>query len=155
MPHLKNIIFVLTALLFSVNAFSQNIPPVEGIKLETGDDYRNADQAVKEVSQYLLIVPVNKESNTRVKAGYFLLKWMEGTPEFNFTFNHSVLKYFEKDVDLLAIYYGAMASFALQYPSVKNPDTITLNAVKTLIAYVNNSHNHVIAARPLKKTAGC
>jgi hypothetical protein len=54
-------------------------------------------------------------------------------------------------VDLMAVYYASMCSFVLQYPSVRDKNTITLNTAKTLADYIGNPNNHVILNRQLKK----
>lgn len=132
-------------------AFAQNIPPVDGVRLEVAQDYRNADSLVMQVSRYFLSIPVDQDTNTRLRAGIFLLRWMEGTPEFNFTLGDNQLKYIEKDVDLLTVYYACLCAFAIQHPAVRDANTVTLNGMKLLVAYVSNNKNHAVMTRQLKK----
>jgi len=148
---MKNSLLTLLLIFTCVTAFSQNVPPVDGVRMETEQDYRNADSLVVQVSRYLLSIPVNQDNHTRLRIGVFLTRWMQGSPQFNFTLNENVLKYIGTDVDLLSVYYAALCSFVLQYPSVKDANTVTLNAAKELVAYMNKSSNHVILTRRLKK----
>ena len=148
---MKNSLLTLLLIFTCVTAFSQNVPPVDGVRMETEQDYRNADSLVVQVSRYLLSIPVNQDNHTRLRIGVFLTRWMQGSPQFTITPNDNVMKYIGTDVDLLSVYYAALCSFVLQYPSVKDANTVTLNAAKELVAYMNKSSNHVILTRRLKK----
>jgi hypothetical protein len=147
---MKKLFFTLLAAVLVQFAFSQNIPPVEGFRLEAPQDYRNADSAVVQISKYFLSIPIDQDSNTRLKAGVFLTQWLVGTPDFDFDPDKGALRYIKKDVDLLTIYYCCLSSFVIHYPSVKDPNTAMLNAAKQLLAYVNKPGNHVVLTRQLK-----
>ncbi len=147
---MKKLVFTLLAVVIFQFGFSQNIPPVEGVRLEAPQDYRNADSAVVQVSKYFLKIPIDQDNNTRLTAGVFLVRWIAGTPEFDFDLNSNVFKYIKKDVDLLTVYYSCVASFAIHHPAVNDANTITLNAAKLLVAYINNPANHVVLTRQLK-----
>ena len=148
---MKKALLTLPVIFMCMAAFAQNIPPVDGVRMETEQDYRNADSLVVQVSRYLLSIPVNQDNHTRLRTGLFLTRWMQGSPQFNVAPNDRVLKYIDSDVDLLSVYYAALCSFVLQYPSVKDSNTVTLNGAKELVAYMNKSSNHVILTRRLKK----
>ncbi|HZY36471.1 MAG TPA: hypothetical protein VFE53_07480 [Mucilaginibacter sp.] len=147
---MKKLFFTLLAVVAGHIAFAQNIPPVEGFRLETPQDYRNADSAVVQVARYFLSIPLNQDSNTRLKAGVFLTQWLVGTPDFDFDPDKGALRYIKKDVDLMTVYYCCLSSFVIRYPSVKDPNTIMLNAAKQLVAYMNKPANHVTLTRQLK-----
>jgi hypothetical protein len=148
---MKKLFFTLLAAIIGHIAFSQNIPPVEGFRLEAPQDYRNADSAVVQVSKYFLSIPVDRENNTRLTAGVFLVRWLTGNPDFDFDPDDRVFGYIKKDVDLVTVYYTCLAMFVIHHPSVKDGHTITLNAAKQLMAYIGNPANHVVLTRQLKK----
>jgi len=147
---MKKIFFTLLALIAGHIAFAQNIPPVKGFRLETPQDYRNADSAVVQVDKYFLSIPIDQDSNTRLYAGVFLVRWIEGSPDFYGNLNEHVLRGIKNDVDLLTVYYCCISSFVIHYPSVQDANTITLNAAKQLVAYINKPANHVKLTRQLK-----
>jgi len=148
---MKKLFFTLLAVIAGQIAFSQNIPPVEGVRMETAQDYRNADSAVVQVSRYFLSIPIDQDNNTRLKAGVFLTRWMYGSPDCNFDPGQKMLKYINSDVDLLTVYYCCFSLFTIHYPSVKDPKTVELNAAKQFVAYLNKPSNHVTLTRQLKK----
>jgi hypothetical protein len=150
---MKKLFFTLLAAFLVHFAFAQNIPPVDGVRLETPQDYRNADSAVVQVCKYFLSIPIDQDNNTRLKAGIFLTRWMYGSPDCNFDPDQKMLKYINSDVDLLTVYYCCFSSFTIHYPSVKDPKTVELNAGKQFLTYINKPSNHVTLTRQLKKLA--
>src|ERR1700734_4045016 len=102
---MKKVFFTLFMAALVQFAFAQNIPPVEGVRMETPQDYRNADSAVMQVSKYFLSIPIDQDNNTRLKAGVFLTRWMYGSPDCNFDPDQKMLNYINSDVDLLTVYY--------------------------------------------------
>ena len=147
---MKKLIFTLLATLISYAAFAQRIPPVNGFKLETPQDYRNADSAVVQIDKYFLSIPIDQDNNSRLYTGVFLIKWMKGSPECDFDPDQYFLKYIRRDVDLLTVYYCCYSLFSIHYPAVKDTKTVTLNAVKQLVTYITNPANHVTLTRQLK-----
>jgi hypothetical protein len=148
---MKKALLTLFVVSLSFAAFSQSMPPVDNVTLVTAKDYHDVQPLVIQVSGYLLSNPVDKDDEVRLTASIFLVRWIQGTPDFNFTFGHNVMKYFNKDSELVGVYYAAISSFSLKYPSVKDSKTITLNAVKTFVAYIDNTSNHVVLTPRLKK----
>jgi hypothetical protein len=148
---MKKALCTLLAFSLPFAAFSQSLPAIDAVPLKTAENYRAAESTVLQTSAYLLANPIDKNDETRLKAGVFLYRWVAGTPDFYLSPDENVTRCFEKDVDLITLYYACTTSFAIQYPSVKNSKAITLNAVKTFLNYVNNSNNHVIITRRLKK----
>jgi hypothetical protein len=144
--------FTLLILFAAFSGFCQSMPPVEGVPLNTSTDFHAAENVVLQVSGNLLSTPIDQANEARLKANVFLVRWMYGTPDFDFTIGQNAMKkYIEKDVDLMAVYFACLASFAIKYPSVKDQATVTLNAVKTFVGYINNTTNHVIITSKLKK----
>jgi hypothetical protein len=150
---MKNTLFAIILVLISFSAFSQGLPPVKGVPLSSPDDYSAAENVVLQTSAYLLANPIDMDDESRLTAGVFIIRWMNGTPDFDFAFGQNKLGYIKNDVDLLSVYYATLSSFAIQNKSVKDPKTVTLNAVKKFIAYIKDPKNHVKMNRQLKKLA--
>jgi hypothetical protein len=148
---MKKTLLTLLVLFLGFAAFAQNIPPTDGLRMETDEDYRNADSLVIQVSKYFLSIPLNSDNYNRLRGALFLKRWMAGSPEFNIVPNSNFAKYTEDDVDLLSIYYSSLCLFVLQNPGVKDANTVTLNAARIVAQYVGNPENHVILTRRLTK----
>jgi len=148
---MKKAICTLLLIFAAFYSFSQSMPPVDGVPLVTAQDYRTAENVVVQVDGNLLSTPIDKANETRLYAGLFLMKWINGTPDFDFTTEQKPLKYLKKDADLITVYCAALTSFTLQYRSVKDHKALTVNAVKAFLDYVNNANNHVVLTKNLKK----
>jgi len=142
----------LTLLIVSLgfSAFSQTFPPIDNVTMTTKEDYRAKDSLALQVANYVLSTPSNEKSVDRLSATSFLLKWMDGTPDYSFELGQNVLQYFQKDIDLMSVYMACMTAYALQ-SHAKDSKAITLNAVKLFVAYIDKGSNNVKMTGKLKK----
>ena len=124
------------------------------IKLEEKEDYKLAESAVLKASEYLFTTKYDKEDLERLYAIEFIMKWMNGTPDFNFDLNEKFTKPFLHETDLLGLYMGALAKFAIEHKNqAKEPNTVNLNAAKMIIDYSNKPANNLKQTGELKKMA--
>ena len=140
---MKKCLFTPLAILLSCVAFSQNMPQTDGIKLDTKENYRAVDTVALHAATYLLSTPIDRNNMNRLKAIQFLMKWMEGTPDYTFSITGNPVSLFVKDLDMMSVYMASLVSYAIQNKSVKDDHTIILNATKTLIVYLDNKSNNV------------
>ena len=148
---MKKTLLTLFVVLSAFTVFSQTLPALDNVKLVAKEDYRAADTITLQVDNYLLSNPIDLNPADRLKAGQYLLKWMEGTPDHTFSLGQDILKYVEKDVDLMAVYFAALTRFAIKNKEVKDDKTMQLGAMKDLVAYVDKPSNNVKMTRLLKK----
>jgi len=150
---MKNLfLFLLFGIAFN-SSFSQNLPDYSSIKLEVKEDYNSvANNAALQAANYILATPVDKKNNDRLKSIVYVIKWMTGTPDYNFTLDEKYTKFAKKNDDLLMLYMVAMAKFVLENNTdSKDQNKIILNAVKLIVAYVKDSKNNVKINNELKK----
>ena len=147
---MKNALLTLLVVITCLAGFSQSLPQTDSVKLVTKDDYRAAEPVVLQACNYLLSTPSDQNNSSRLKAGQFIFKWMEGTPDFTFTMEQNVLKYIEADLDLMTVYFACLTSWSLQNKPVPDTKTVTLKAVEKLVAYIDNGSNHVSMNAGLK-----
>jgi len=68
--------------------------------------------------------------------------------------NEKFMKPFVEETDLLGLYMGAVAKFAIEHKEqVKDANTINLNAVKMVINYSSKPANNLKQTGELKKLA--
>ncbi len=148
---MKKIIFAF--LLLSNNfLFSQNLPNFNDIKLDKAIDYKVADSFVLIATNYLLTTPFDKDDIGRLKSLQFVIKWMSGTPDYTFTLDEAATKIMKGSDDLLGIYMAAMTKYSLENKAVsKDTKAVTLNAVKLLLDYCENTSNNIKMTKQLKK----
>lgn len=146
-------LFLIGLVCFTVHAklFAQDLPNFSQIRLVQKEDYKLADSAVLQTCNYLLSTPIDSKSITRLTSVQFIMKWMDGTPDYTFSLSENTTKYFIKDLDLMGLYMACLSKAALQTTPGTNSNTITLNATKLLLTYVNTAGNNVNWTKPLKK----
>jgi hypothetical protein len=148
---MKKTLFTLLFAMMAFGAFSQSMPNVDSVKLTTKQDYHIAEPVALQVSTYILSTPSDAKSVPRLNGTKFLLDWMGGTPDYSFDLDKKVLKYFEKDLDLMGVYMASLTTSAIQNKLIADPKIWTSIAVKKFIAYINNSSNNVSITGKLQK----
>lgn len=134
---MKKALFVLF-LIFTTAAVSiaQELPPIDGVKLEGSEIFKLNEPLVLQTADYLLTTPVKENDIDRLKAVQFLIKWMEGTPDHTFTISEYPTKYFSYNVDLMSVYMAALCKVELEAKHT-NANELTLDATKIFLKYVN------------------
>jgi hypothetical protein len=149
---MKFAFLTILAMLAALAGFSQSMPPIDSVRLATAADYRAAEPIALQVSNYILSTPTDEKSLPRLNGTRFLLDWMGGTPDYTFDLDKNVIKYFEKDLDLMGVYTASLTSVAIENKQlIKESKAITSLAVKKFIAYINNTNNKVDLNSKLKK----
>ena len=109
-----------------------------------------ADSAALQTANFLLSNPIDQNVPTRLKAGQFVMRWMEGTPDYTFSLEQNAIRYLSGNVDLMLMYMASMAKYALETKS-NDVKITTINGVKILLGYVNSPINNVKKDKNLKK----
>jgi hypothetical protein len=148
---MKNFLYVI--LFFCTTAtFSQTTTDFESIKLKSGSDYKEANKYALEASNYILSVPM-KETLPRLNALQFLLKWMEGTPDFTFSLDATIMdKVVKGNDDLLGVYMACMTKYCIENElNSKDDNLVKLNSIQLILAYCENPTHEVKMPKQLKK----
>ncbi len=124
------------------------------IKLEEKADFQLAEPFVLKASNYLFTSKYDKDDLERLYAIEFIMKWMGGTTDYSFEINEKYTQPFIHETDLLGLYMGAVAKYALEHKSqAKDVNAISLNAVKMVINYSSKQINNLKQTGELKKLA--
>ncbi|WP_301923882.1 hypothetical protein [Ferruginibacter sp.] len=131
---------------------AQTLPDFDQIKMEKTSDYKPAEPFVLQTSNYLLSIPFKKENKDRLNALRFISKWMNGTPDFSFSFTDMAEKIGKENYDLIGLYMAAMAKYTLENKAAaKDTKQVKLNAIILLINYCENKDNGIRMSKQLKK----
>lgn len=141
----------LLSLFAAMQLRAQTMPQFDHMKLASKKDYKLADSTVSQLSAYLLSVPINRDTATRINAAQFLMKWMEGTTEYTFVINENNTRAFIHNTNLMAVYMAALCKTALQYKPGVDSKFVTLNGTKRLISYISNPANQVKNTKALQE----
>ena len=141
------ILFVLT----SISSFSQT--DYSSIKMEKDADYKPAEKYALEASNYVLSSPLDSKNSRTATATKFLLKWMEGTPDYTYNIDSPIISKLNTENDgLLGVYLASMTKFSLENPAkAQDPQLVMISGIKTLLAYSEKPENKVTMSESLKK----
>jgi hypothetical protein len=146
---MKRILFICLLMTTMGKMLAQDLPDFDHIKLKKPKDYKAIEPIVLRADDYVLSTPINRDSTSKINAAAFLMNWMEGTPDYIFTFDESTTKSFLQNAGLVEVYIAYMSKFAVQNKA-KNSKAITINAIKNLLDYINNPANNVTKTNDLK-----
>lgn len=149
---MRKSLLVIIAACLTIVSFGQS--SYSDVKLEEKEDYKLAESAVLKASEYLFTSKYDKEDLERLYAIEFIMKWMGGTPDFSFELTEKFTKPFLHETDLLGLYMGALAKFAIEHKEqAKDATSVNLGAVKMIIDYSSKPSNNLKQTGELKKMA--
>ena len=133
----KVLLFFLlfTSISFS---YSQELPDIKSIKLNKKSHFKDNEPTILKVVNYLFETPIDKKNRDRADAGQFLIKWMNGTPEYTFYLEEKETNYFDTDADLMLMYMAGLTKFTLENKAIKNQKELVLGTMKLILPYLNN-----------------
>ena len=145
-------LIVFLIVIMSRPVFSQSLPEFSTIPLDQASDFKKAEPAILQAAGYVLSAPYSKEDQARLLCVPFIIKWMTGTPDYNFTFDKSAMKAFKDDANLLSLYVAAMVKFSLENPaSSKDLKAVAVNSMTTVLNYCNDPANNIKMTKSMKK----
>lgn len=148
---MKKIFQIVLLVSFSFISHAQ----YDAKKLQTKQDYTAANKQVLEAGKYVLSVPYDENNQKRTQAIQYIMKWMEGTPDFSFMVDADITeKIVGKDMGLLGIYMACMSKYCLENPDDANDNKLVkVGAIKLMITYCENPKNNVKMSKPFRKMA--
>ena len=149
---MKYCCLLIFSLLISFLAHTQS--PYGDIKLESPEDYKTAETSVLKATNYLFSTKYDKDDLERLYAIEFIMKWMSGTPDYNFELSEKFTRPFLDETDLLGFYMGAIAKFVLENKAkATEPNKVNVSAAKMIIDYSSKAANNLKQTGELKKMA--
>lgn len=136
----KFILFFLLTVSLSYS-YAQELPNLKHTKLNKNSHFKDTEPIVLKVVSYLFETPIDRENKARTDAGQFLIKWMNGTPEYTFYLEEKETNYFDTDSDLMLMYMAGLTKFTLENKSVKDRKALVLGTMRITLPYLNNQEN--------------
>jgi hypothetical protein len=123
---------------------AQDYSKLKDIVMKDKEDFAKAEDKILECSKYVLTTPMDDENTNRINALQFMLRWMDGTPEYTFTLDETVGKLAQTSDALLGVYMACMCRYVLENKDkAKNEKDVKYNSVLLLIDYARNPDNKV------------
>jgi len=144
---------LLTAILtiLYVSCLSQNSNITDTIQFKVKGDYSKFEPLVLESVNLLLKSPINENSNnlTNLKAIQFMMKWMEGTPDYQFNIDESMVKATKSNKSLLGVFLASMVKYCIENKTTEIK-SIKYNSFLVFLKYCEDSKNNVKLDKELK-----
>lgn len=149
---MKKLICLLLILLPLKQAFAQlSSYDFDQYEFEEDADYLAAETDALNVANLLLAAPFDENAPLREDAIYFLVAWVEGTPDYVFGTGRTKIILPDK-VQYMGIWYAAQVKYALEnQKSVKGDNEAILDVWETIAAYFSNPGNHAELTPKLKE----
>jgi hypothetical protein len=140
----KFLISAIFVLGFVTACSAQDYSKLKDIELKQKEDFAKAEDKVLECSKYILTTPMDDENTNRINALQFMLRWMDGTPEYTFNLDETVGKLAQTSDALLGVYMACMCRYVLENKDkAKDEKDVKYNSVLLLIDYSKDPNNKV------------
>lgn len=137
----KIILFILLFFTSLSISYSQELPNLKQIKLNKRAHFKSAEPEISKLVNYLFETPIDTKTYARKGAGEFLIKWMNGTPDYLFKIEEEEIKYFNNDTDLMLVYMTSLTKYMLEHKLEKDQKTIVLGSMQLALSYLNKQEN--------------
>jgi len=149
---MKKIILSIIIGFSAISLFAQDFSELNNIKFKSPEDYKNYQPQILESANYLFSTPFNKKNLNRSIAFQFILKWMEGSPNYTFNIGPEILKITKGNSNLFSMYLVAMSKTVLTDPNKKLSDEqIQKTATQYMVDYTSKTENNLKPSKALKK----
>jgi hypothetical protein len=129
---------------------AQDIPDMD-FKLKKKSDFRSNEEKVLRIADFILASPVTDERAEKKQAGGMLIEWMNGTPDFSFVLDETLVV-FSKDYEpaFLPI-LASMVKYTLQHKDkAADQNEVKRNTYKVFLEYCENPANNVQQTKEIK-----
>lgn len=147
---MKNLFLSFVFISLSLVTFSQDYSTLKSISLQDSLECKKAEPQVMECSNYLLSKPCIEDLNS-LNAISFLMKWMEQTPEYSFSFDRVIFKSIDSDLMLSGRYIACQVKTAINdKPKSYNKD-FESKYITQFLEYCENPQNKVKVSSKINK----
>lgn len=135
---IKSSIFSVFFLFSLTNVFAQTLEIPTNYSLETPEDCEALHPTVVQVIDWLQDTPIDEQKDKRTLANAFFIQWLEATPYVGIELHMEFLGYVEKNPELLSIFMGGWAKFAINNPDQKaDMPAGAIAGTEAVLAFVN------------------
>jgi hypothetical protein len=149
---MKKIIFIALITLTTTISFAQNFSELANSEFKSKESFKSAEGQVLTCANYLFSTPANQAELNRLNAMKYIMKWMEGTPDYTFDLGEKAMKLTNGETDLLSLYMAAMSKAVIENTAGKlSSDEMYNQAEKTLVNYCAIADNKIKPSKKIKQ----
>jgi hypothetical protein len=149
---MKNVFFITLIVFVNIQVFSQDYSKLPDYRFKDAKDYKTTENQVLECANYLFNTAYNTNELNRLSSIQYIMKWMEGTPDYTFTIGDNAMKLTKGNSNLLGLYFAAMAKVVLENKEIQmSNEDIDKKATDILVKYCGNPDNNIKPSKAIKK----
>ena len=149
---MKRIILILIAIFYFNLSYGQNFKELVNYEFKTLEDYKTETDKVLSCANYLFTNPANSSELNRQVAIQYIMKWMEGTPDYTFEIGQKAMDLTKGNNDLFGLYFAAMTKTVLEEDNTKlTNEEIYDRSEKILVDYCSDPKNKMKPSKKIKK----
>ncbi|MBU2525262.1 MAG: hypothetical protein KKC03_01490 [Bacteroidetes bacterium] len=149
---MKNLLLILAVAMSFCSIHAQDFTALQAISMTAPGDFKSAEPKVLAATNYLFTNPADLDKDKRLAATQFIMRWMEGTPDYTFAIDADAMKLTEGSADLLGLYLAGMTKAVLEYNGEPLTDEeISKRAEALLVSYVADEKNNIKPNKTIKK----
>lgn len=149
---MKKIICIILILFSCTMSFAQNFSELANAEFKSTESFKTAESQVLICANYLFSTPADQAELNRLNAIKYIMKWMEGTPDYTFDIGEKAMKLTTGDTDLLGLYVAAMSKAVIENTAGKlSSDEMYNQAEKILVNYCAVADHKMKPSKKIKQ----
>ncbi len=149
---MKKILLIILMVCASHVSFAQDFSALANYEFKSVESYETEKEKVLMCANYLFDHPANQSELNRLVSIAYIMKWMEGTPEYTFQIDDKAMELTKGNKDLLGLYLAAMTKVVLDNKGDKlTEEQIYNQAEDILVNYCSNSKYKMKPSKKIKK----
>jgi len=138
-------------MLLTLGLAAQGLMQYDNIPLKTANDCRKAEPQVMLAADYVYSSSIDKKDKNREGAIGFIMRWMNGTGDYSFVRDETVMRVCCNEKELIGIYMACTAKYALSKGKAVDREDLKINSFLLLAKYCENPANNCKPHGELKK----
>jgi len=130
---ITGLVILLLLLCGRVSAQQFEVPAVQ--IYNKGEDYKEYESKILECINWLEQTPLGEQEEKRQKANAFLLKWIEGSPDVTITVFGNVIKWADKNPDLLVLFMAGWTKYSIGHSYTRDSVKGSVAGLQAVIEY--------------------
>jgi len=129
---------ILCFLAISFTASAQTYEVPKNYVLKAKEDYPKYNDDVVKTVDWLQQMSWAEQTDKRKEANTFLIAWITGSPDVSISIGSTLLKFADKNKELLITFMGGFTKYAIQHKNDFNKDQANIAGLRAMIDKYTN-----------------
>lgn len=149
---MKKIAILFIAFILMGTWVQAQFSHLKEVKLQSAEDFNEYAEQVLDCSDYLLLTPYDKKDVERQVATDFIIRWIQGSPQFSLNVSENIKLLTEEREDLLGLYMTCYAKQILEKEGdYEDNEGVVNNTIHSFLDYCANPLNKIKLTKEMKK----